>query len=174
MSAVGASRPRSCETRMHMDEAGRYVVRPIDVVRSRLRAIADAPSQAFERAPEALLEIDSALADALHRLEPGDELIVLTWLHLADRDVLQAHPMGDERILLTGVFRTPSPNRPNPIGLAPPSDRHCTRGRNHPAGRGAGGNRRHADNRPQDRDERIAGRVSTQVAQEIADATGAV
>jgi tRNA (Thr-GGU) A37 N-methylase len=66
-----------------MDGADRYVVRPIGVVRSPLRAVADAPNQAFEGAPEALLEIDSALADALHRLEPGDELIVLigcTWL----------------------------------------------------------------------------------------------
>ena len=64
---------------------------------------------AFEGAPEALLEIDPALADALHRIEPGDELIVLTWLHLADRRVLQTHPTGDERIPLTGVFRTRSP-----------------------------------------------------------------
>jgi len=102
---------------MHMDEGQRYLVRPIGVVRSRLRAIADAPNQAFEGAPEALLEIDSAFVDALHRLQPGDELIVLTWLHLADRDVLQTHPMGDEQIPLTGVFRTRSPDRPNPIGL---------------------------------------------------------
>lgn len=100
-----------------MDESERYVVRPIGVVRSRLRATADAPNQAFEGAPDALLEIDSALADALHRVQPGDELIVLTWLHLADRDVLQTHPMGDDRIPLTGVFRTRSPGRPNPIGL---------------------------------------------------------
>ena len=100
-----------------MDESEGYVVRPIGVVRSRLRATADAPNQAFEGAPDALLEIDSALADALHRVKPGDELIVLTWLHLADRDVLQTHPMGDDRIPLTGVFRTRSPGRPNPIGL---------------------------------------------------------
>jgi tRNA-Thr(GGU) m(6)t(6)A37 methyltransferase TsaA len=100
-----------------MDETEGYVVRPIGVVRSRLRAIAEAPNQADEGAPEAVLEIHSAFADALHRLEPGDELIVLTWLHLADRDVLQTHPRGDERIPLTGVFRTRSPDRPNPIGL---------------------------------------------------------
>jgi tRNA-Thr(GGU) m(6)t(6)A37 methyltransferase TsaA len=100
-----------------MDEAEHYVVRPIGVVGSPLRAIADAPNQAFEGAPGALLEIDSAFADALHRLEPGDELIVLTWLHLADREILQTHPRGDERIPLTGVFRTRSPDRPNPIGL---------------------------------------------------------
>ena len=102
---------------MHMDEEEPYVVHPIGVVRSTLRALDDAPNQAFEGSLEALLEIDSAFAGALHRIEPGDELIVLTWLHLADRDVLQSHPMGDERIPLTGVFRTRSPGRPNPIGL---------------------------------------------------------
>jgi len=100
-----------------MDEAGEYVVRPIGVVRSRLRELSDASNQASGGAPEAVLEIDTAFADALHRLEPGDELIVLTWLHLADRDVRQTHPMGDERIPLTGVFRTRSPGRPNPIGV---------------------------------------------------------
>ena len=62
-------------------------------------------------------EVDPAFADALHRIRVGDELIVLTWLHLADRDVLQTHPTGDPNIPLTGVFRTRSPDRPNPIGL---------------------------------------------------------
>lgn len=94
-----------------------YVIRPIGVVRSALRTAADAPNQAAEGAPEAVLELDPTLADALHRVEPGDELIVLTWLHLADRDVRQVHPTGDENIPLTGVFRTRSPDRPNPIGL---------------------------------------------------------
>ena len=97
-------------------ESEPYGVHPIGVVRSTLRAVADAPNQA-EGAPEALLEVDPAFAEALHRVEPGDELIVLTWLHLADRGVLQTHPMGDTRIPLTGVFRTRSPDRPNPIGV---------------------------------------------------------
>ena len=47
----------------------------------------------------------------------GDELIVLTWLHLAERNVLQVHPRGDFNRPLTGVFATRSPDRPNPIGL---------------------------------------------------------
>ena len=93
-----------------------YGLHPIGVVRSTLRAVADAPNQAAG-APEALLEVDPAFAEALHRIEPGDELILLTWLHLADRGVLQTHPMGDTRIPLTGVFRTRSPDRPNPIGV---------------------------------------------------------
>jgi tRNA-Thr(GGU) m(6)t(6)A37 methyltransferase TsaA len=94
-----------------------FDVHPIGVVRSTLRVRADAPNQAFEGAPAAALEIDAAFADALHLVEPGDELIVLTWLHLADRDVLQTHPRDDATIPLTGVFRTRSSDRPNPIGV---------------------------------------------------------
>jgi tRNA-Thr(GGU) m(6)t(6)A37 methyltransferase TsaA len=100
-----------------VDDPGHWVLRPIGVVRSRLRSKADAPNQASEGAPEALLEIDAGFADALHRIEVGDELILLTWLHLADRGVLQTHPTGDTSIPLTGVFRTRSPDRPNPIGV---------------------------------------------------------
>ena len=100
-----------------MDELGRYVVQPIGVVRSSLRTPAEAPNQAFEGAPDALLVIDPAFVEALDRIGPGDELIVLTWLHLADRDVLQTHPTGDTSLPLTGVFKTRSPDRPNPIGL---------------------------------------------------------
>jgi tRNA-Thr(GGU) m(6)t(6)A37 methyltransferase TsaA len=90
---------------------------PIGLVRSSLRDRRDAPRQAFEGAPEATLEIDPAFATALHRITPGTELIVVTWLHEADRSVLQVHPMDDERIPLTGVFATRSSDRPNPIGL---------------------------------------------------------
>jgi tRNA-Thr(GGU) m(6)t(6)A37 methyltransferase TsaA len=94
-----------------------FEVYPIGVVRSTLRATADAPNQAHAGAPEALLELDPAYAQGLHLIETGDHLILLTWLHLADRRVLQTHPMGDESIPLTGVFRTRSPDRPNPIGV---------------------------------------------------------
>jgi tRNA-Thr(GGU) m(6)t(6)A37 methyltransferase TsaA len=94
-----------------------YSFRPIGLVRSTLRSPRDAPNQAFEGAPEALLELDPTLAPALHRVMPGDDLILLTWLHLADRTVLQTHPRGDPKTPLTGVFATRSPDRPNPIGL---------------------------------------------------------
>ena len=92
-------------------------VRPIGVVRSSLRDLRDAPNQAFEGAPEARLEIDPAYVDALHRVTPGQDLILLTWLHEADRSVLQTHPRGDPSTPLTGVFATRSPDRPNQIGL---------------------------------------------------------
>ena len=93
------------------------VIEPIGLVRSTLRDLGDAPCQAFEGAPAATLEIDPEFAPAVHRVMPGTELIVVTWLHQADRSVLQTHPMDDKRIPLTGVFATRSPGRPNPIGL---------------------------------------------------------
>jgi tRNA-Thr(GGU) m(6)t(6)A37 methyltransferase TsaA len=92
-------------------------ITPIGVVRSTLRDRRDAPRQAFEGAPKATLEIDPVFAAAVDRVVPGIELIVVTWLHEADRTVLRVHPMDDERIPLTGVFATRSPDRPNPIGL---------------------------------------------------------
>jgi tRNA-Thr(GGU) m(6)t(6)A37 methyltransferase TsaA len=99
-----------------MTDPDPYVIEPIGVIRSTLRDRSAAPNQA-EGAPGAQIEIDPRFADALHRIEAGDQLIVLTWLHLADRDVLETHPMGDTSIPLTGVFRTRSPDRPNPIGV---------------------------------------------------------
>jgi tRNA-Thr(GGU) m(6)t(6)A37 methyltransferase TsaA len=93
------------------------LLKSIGIVRSALRDRGDAPNQAFEGAPAAVLEIEPEFAPALHRIAPGTELIVVTWLHEADRNVLQTHPMDDERIPLTGVFATRSSERPNPIGL---------------------------------------------------------
>jgi tRNA-Thr(GGU) m(6)t(6)A37 methyltransferase TsaA len=73
--------------------------------------------QGDEGAPEAWLEIDPSVVPGMAGIQPGDELILLTWLHLAQRDVLQVHPRGDLNRPLTGVFATRSPDRPNPIGL---------------------------------------------------------
>ena len=73
--------------------------------------------QGDEGAPEAWLELTPEAAPGLMGIQSGVELIVLTWLHLAQRDVLQVHPRGDLQRPLTGVFATRSPDRPNPIGL---------------------------------------------------------
>lgn len=94
-----------------------YTVEPIGYVRSTLTKLDDAPMQGDEGAPEAWLELTVSMAPALLGIRPGDELIMLTWLHLAERDVLQVHPRGDLSRPLTGVFATRSPDRPNPIGL---------------------------------------------------------
>jgi tRNA-Thr(GGU) m(6)t(6)A37 methyltransferase TsaA len=90
---------------------------PIGVVRSTLRDRGQSPRQAFEGAPGATLEVDAEFAPALHGVTPGMELIVVTWLHEADRTALQVHPRDEESNPLTGVFATRSSDRPNPVGL---------------------------------------------------------
>lgn len=94
-----------------------YAVHPIGHVESRLTDRADAPKQESEGAPEAWLVIDESLARAVADVGVADRLIVLTWLHQADRDVLEVNPRGDPSRPLTGVFSTRSPDRPNPIGV---------------------------------------------------------
>jgi tRNA-Thr(GGU) m(6)t(6)A37 methyltransferase TsaA len=94
-----------------------FALRPIGRLRSALTRPEEAPRQGLEGAPDAQLEIEPAFATALRGLSPGDDLIVITWLHLADRDVLETHPRNDLRNPLTGVFATRSPDRPNPLGL---------------------------------------------------------
>jgi tRNA-Thr(GGU) m(6)t(6)A37 methyltransferase TsaA len=95
----------------------RVEMTPIGVVRSSLRDRRQAPRQPAEGAPEATLEIDPEFAPGLDLVTPGTELIVVTWLHEADRTVLQVHPRDDASNPLTGVFATRSSDRPNPIGL---------------------------------------------------------
>ena len=92
-------------------------LRPIGHVESPLTDPGDAPKQGSEGAPGAWLVIEPPLLDALDGIEPGDRVIVLTWLHRARRDVLQVHPRDDARNPLRGVFSTRSADRPNPIGL---------------------------------------------------------
>jgi tRNA-Thr(GGU) m(6)t(6)A37 methyltransferase TsaA len=94
-----------------------YTVEPIGFIRSELTSLESAPMQGDEGAPDAWLELTPAAGQGLMGITPGDELILLTWLHLADRDVLQVHPRGDRNRPLTGVFATRSPDRPNPVGL---------------------------------------------------------
>jgi tRNA-Thr(GGU) m(6)t(6)A37 methyltransferase TsaA len=94
-----------------------YTIEPIGFVRSELTRLEDAPMQGDEGAPDAWLELSPQVAEGLAGIQAGDELILLTWLHLAQRNVLQVHPRGDLNRPLTGVFATRSPDRPNPVGL---------------------------------------------------------
>ena len=94
-------------------------LRPIGVIRSALKARGEAPKQGSEAAPDAWLQIRPWAAEALQGLSLGDEIVVITWLHRARREVLQVHPRSDARNPLTGVFATRSPDRPNPLGLHP-------------------------------------------------------
>jgi tRNA-Thr(GGU) m(6)t(6)A37 methyltransferase TsaA len=89
----------------------------IGTVESPLTDRASAPKQADEGAPEAWLAFDRGMAAGLEGIRAGDELLVITWLDRAHRDVLRVHPRGDTTRPEQGVFATRSPDRPNPLGL---------------------------------------------------------
>jgi len=94
-----------------------FVLRPIGRVESSLVSTADAPRQGDEGAPDAYLVLDPEVHAGLDGITVGDEIIVLSWLHEADRAVLRVHPRGDMSRPEAGVFSTRASSRPNPIGL---------------------------------------------------------
>jgi tRNA-Thr(GGU) m(6)t(6)A37 methyltransferase TsaA len=95
----------------------RFELMPVGKVESPLTDRASAPLQGHEGSPEAWLVFEPWVRPGLEGIRPGDEVIVLTWLDRARRDVLRVHPRGDLANPEQGVFNTRSPDRPNPIGL---------------------------------------------------------
>ncbi len=96
---------------------GQYVVHPIGRVRSPLVDRDAAPKQGDEGSPPAWLVFEPAVREGLRDLRVGSEIVVLTWLDRAQRDVLVVHPRDDPANPETGVFSTRSAERPNPVGL---------------------------------------------------------
>jgi tRNA-Thr(GGU) m(6)t(6)A37 methyltransferase TsaA len=94
-----------------------FALQPIGYIESTLRAVQGAPRQGSEGAPDAWLDVSPPFAKGLLGIAPGDDAIIVTWLHEADRDVLETHPRNDRKLPLAGVFATRSPDRPNPLGL---------------------------------------------------------
>jgi tRNA-Thr(GGU) m(6)t(6)A37 methyltransferase TsaA len=94
-----------------------FVLRPIGVVRSSVIDRKNAPRQGYEGAPEAAVEVAAEFRRGLDGIQAGDEVVLLTWLHEGQREVLEVRPRKDPLNPLTGVFATRSPDRPNPIGL---------------------------------------------------------
>jgi tRNA-Thr(GGU) m(6)t(6)A37 methyltransferase TsaA len=94
-----------------------FELTPVGRVESSLSDPAEAPNQGDEGAPDAWLVFEPAVLEALDGLAVGEDVILLTWLDRAQRDVLRVHPRGDASRPEQGVFATRSPHRPNPIGL---------------------------------------------------------
>lgn len=97
--------------------SGPYELRPIGWVRSPLVDRKTAPKQGHEGSPDAWIDFDTAILEGLRDLRAGSEIVLLTWLDRASRDVLVTHPRDDPARPELGVFSTRSPDRPNPIGL---------------------------------------------------------
>lgn len=94
-----------------------YDVESIGWVDSPLVDVDAAPKQGDEGAPLAWLVFDEAVREGIRDLVVDAEIIVLTWLDRARRDVLTVHPRDNPEAPLRGVFSTRSADRPNPIGL---------------------------------------------------------
>lgn len=94
-----------------------FELKAIGRVESPLKDLDSAPRQADEGAPRTWLNLVHGVREGLSGLRPGDEIIIITWLDRARRDILSVHPRGDKTRPLEGVFSTRSPHRPNPIGL---------------------------------------------------------
>lgn len=96
---------------------GSYELQPIGWVESSLVDPEAAPKQGDEGSPDAWLVFEQTVSEGLGDLQRGTEIIVLTWLDRARRDVLKVHPRDDPANPEKGVFSTRSADRPNPIGL---------------------------------------------------------
>lgn len=94
-----------------------FSVVPVGRVLSPVTRVEDAVRQGDEGAPACTIELRPDVAAAAADLREGDALVVLTWLHEADRGTLAVHPRDNAGRPLTGVFSTRSSDRPNPIGL---------------------------------------------------------
>jgi tRNA-Thr(GGU) m(6)t(6)A37 methyltransferase TsaA len=101
---------------MTMTQETDYGLRPIGVVRSVLKERSGAPRQGREGAPDVRIELNPEVAEGLEGLAVNMEIVVVTWLHQGRREVLKVHPRGNKNVL-SGVFATRSPDRPNPLGL---------------------------------------------------------
>ena len=90
---------------------------PIGQVESVLTDRRKAPMQGVEGAPDAWLVFEPRYAEALEGLDMGQDIIVITWLHQANREQLKTRPRDNPKAALIGVFATRAPDRPNPLGL---------------------------------------------------------
>ena len=100
-----------------MSNATTFSLTPVGFIQSSLKRRHVAPKQGHEGAPHAWLEVLPAVAKGLQGITVGQQIVLVTWLHQARRNILKLHPRGDKNLPLTGVFATRSPDRPNPLGL---------------------------------------------------------
>jgi tRNA-Thr(GGU) m(6)t(6)A37 methyltransferase TsaA len=97
--------------------AQEIVLKPIGYIRSPITDLGKAPRMGSEASIVGELVVDEAYKDAFLGLQAGQKIVILYWMHFAERDILQVHPRHDLSRPLRGVFSTRSPQRPNPISV---------------------------------------------------------
>lgn len=100
-----------------MPNATCFDLQTIGTIQSTLQHCRDASRQSFKGDQEATIAIQPEFAAATAGIQIGMQLVLLTWLHQSQRDILQVRPGRDPDKAQRGVFATRSPVRPNPIGL---------------------------------------------------------
>jgi L-fuculose-phosphate aldolase len=93
------------------------VIKPIGFIRSPIKNLLEGPRQGSDASVEGELVVDETYREAFLGLTVGQKIVILYWMHLAERDMLQVHPRHDLSRPMRGVFSTRSPQRPNPIAL---------------------------------------------------------
>ncbi|MCO5947638.1 tRNA (N6-threonylcarbamoyladenosine(37)-N6)-methyltransferase TrmO [Mucilaginibacter flavidus] len=94
-------------------------IKYIGKINSALKTIEDCPLQGNENAPDAEVIIYPEFIEGIKDLKSGAEILLLTWLHAADRSVIKCYPRNNIDAPVVGVFSTRSRARPNPIGIHP-------------------------------------------------------
>ena len=101
-----------------MTATQQFTATPIGMVHCRLKSKAEVPKNYSESSETGILEIYPEYLEGLKGLKAGQTIMVLFWLHQAQRDLLQVYPRVDRSQGLQGVFTTRSPMRPNPIAVS--------------------------------------------------------
>lgn len=96
-----------------MDPAIKFIGK----VHSTLKSIEECPLQESENAPNAVIQIFPEFLEGIRDIVKGNEILLLTWLHEADRSIIKCVPRNNFDSPKIGVFSTRSPDRPNPIGI---------------------------------------------------------
>jgi len=99
---------------MHIKE---QTLNIIGEIHSTLKKKEDCPLQENENAPEATIEIYPEYREGIKNINPGSDIVLLTWFHQADRSVIKCVTRNNYDSPKVGVFSTRSPDRPNPIGI---------------------------------------------------------
>ncbi|MEJ2689678.1 MAG: tRNA (N6-threonylcarbamoyladenosine(37)-N6)-methyltransferase TrmO [Deltaproteobacteria bacterium] len=103
---------------MAADKTEHFVLTSIGILHGDLKNRAETPKNYDESEHTGVIEILPRYRQALEGIEVGQTIVVLFWLHRAERDILKVHPRGDTARPLRGVFATRSPDRPNPVAIS--------------------------------------------------------
>jgi L-fuculose-phosphate aldolase len=95
-----------------------FTLHPIGILHCDITSKKNAPKNYDISSQTGTIEIFPDYLNGLEGINKGDLIVVLFWLHKADRDVLKVHPRGDTTRPIRGVFSTRSPVRPNPIAIS--------------------------------------------------------